>query len=142
MILILQDSIDSNDFELRRFSIASNTIAFVSAADLSFETQLNTTISTGSTIAMITTTLKLNDNVSEVAIQTSNARNGLVIFVGGHTCIITDYRAVDGAEDPQITGSTNTTFAAMLNTNTWLYSANLTELDLLKTIVWRGLARN
>ncbi len=85
MILILQDSIDSNNFELRRFSIASNTIAFVSAADLSFETQLNMTISTG---------------------------------------------------------TKNTTFAAMVNNNTWLYSANPTELDLLKTIVWRGLARN
>ncbi|MDG1239326.1 MAG: hypothetical protein P8P24_01690 [Planktomarina sp.] len=140
--MILHDSIDSNNFELRRFSIASNTIAFVSAADLSFKTQLNTTISTGSTIAMITTTLKWNYNVSEVDIQTSNGRNGLGNFVGGHTCTTTDDGAVDGAEEPQITGTKNTTFVAMANTNTWLYSASPTELDLLKTIVWRGLARN
>ncbi|WP_347821244.1 hypothetical protein [uncultured Planktomarina sp.] len=140
--MILQDSIDSNNLELRRFSITLNTIALVSAADLSFETQLNTTISTGSTIAMITTTLKLNYNVSEVDIQTSNGRNGLDTFVGGHTCTTTDDGAVDGAEEPQITGTKNTTFAAMVNNNTWLYSANPTELDLLKTIVWRGLERN
>ena len=86
--------------------------------------------------------MKWNYNVSEVDIQTSNGRNGLDTFVGGHTCTTTDDRAVDGAEEPQITGSTNTTFAAMVKTNTWLYSANPTELDLLKTIVWCGLARN
>ena len=91
---------------------------------------------------MITTTLKLNYNVSEVDIQTSNGRNGLDTFVGGHTCTTTDDGAVDGAEEPQITGTKNTTFAAMVNNNTWLYSANPTELDLLKTIVWRGLERN
>ena len=140
--MILRDSIDSNNFQLRRFSIASNTIAVVGAADLSFETQLNMTISTGTTIAMITTTLKWNYNFSEVDIQTCNGRNGLDKFIGGHTCTTTDDGAVDGAEEPQITGTKNTTFAAMVKINTWIYSANPTELDLLKTIVWRGLTRN
>ena len=114
--------------------MASITTHFVSAADFSFGTQLTTLHR-----QFTTTTINWNYASSEVDVKARNFGTGTSAFIGGHT-FTTNWvngRKVGDANEAEITGSTNPTFAAMANTNTRFYAANPYDPnDLSGGAVW------
>ena len=114
--------------------MASITTHFVSAADFSFGTQL-----TMLHRQFTTTTINWNYASSEVDVKARNFGTGTSAFIGGHT-FTTNWvngRKVGDANEAEITGSTNPTFAAMANTNTRFYAANPYDPnDLSGGAVW------
>ena len=99
--------------------MASSTIQFISAADLSFATTLGTVNGD-----MTNTVINWNGNFSQVDLENGNNGNAATPYVGTYGWTTSGNGAVGASYEPQITATTNPALSHMVGNNTRFYGGN------------------